>query len=96
MKYIVYIILSMVVVGSFTSCSEDNAHFKDAETIINIDTNCSTNVPLTTADIATYVTMLSGDVLVKNENNTSVATYHDQNGTKKVCRISGSAYLIRQ
>jgi hypothetical protein len=50
----------------------------------------------TPADIATYITMQSGDVLVRSEDNTTVATYHDQNGIKKVCRISGSAYLIRQ
>lgn len=94
MKAIGLIIATVLSIGVFTSCSENDGHFKDAETIINIDVNCTQ--PVTTAAIATYITMLSGDVLVRSEDNTTVATYHDQNGIKKVCRISGSAYLIRQ
>ena len=81
----------------FSACSD--SHFKDAETIIDIDKLCVTDANSTV--IADYITMLSGDVLVKSEDanksiDTVVSTYHDTNGTKKVCIVSGSAYLIRQ
>jgi len=99
MKTAILITLSTLLAIAFTACGGgggggDNANFSNAEQKIAIDVNCSTQV--TTTLINSYITMLSGDVLVRAENNTTVETYHDINGTKKVCRVSGSAYLIRK
>ena len=75
----------------FSACSEDNAQFN--YTIIPIDTNCSTSI--TNSTISTYTTLLSGDIIVEDSNAT-IQIYHDVNGVKKVCMVSGSAHLIRK
>jgi len=78
---------------SFSACGGggDDASFKNSETMIPIDVNCTTP-----ATIATYITVNSGDVIVKEEENTTISIYHDVNGTKKVCLVSGLAHIIRQ
>ena len=69
----------------------DNADFSNAEQKIPIDVNCTT--PTT---INTYIPLYSGDVLVQAEANTTIETYHNIDGTKKVCLVSGNAYIIRK
>jgi len=69
-----------------------DAHFKNADTKITI-IDCNANVATIPDD---YTTMLSGDVLVNETANTTITTYHDINGTKKVCTVSGIAHLIRK
>jgi hypothetical protein len=78
---------------SFTACGggSDDASFANSETLIDVDVNCTTP-----ATISTYITVNSGDVIVKKEDNTTISIYHDVNGTKKVCLESGSAYIIQQ
>jgi hypothetical protein len=60
---------------------------------IDIDVNCTVAPNQTT--INTYIPVYSGDVIVKDDDNTSII-YHDINGTKKVCLVSGSAHIIKQ
>ncbi len=95
MKKVNLITLSIITTALFFSACSDS-HFKDAETIIDIDKQCI--VDANTTVINDYITMLSGDVLVakEDENQTVIETYHDTNGTKKICIVSGKAYLIRQ
>ena len=97
-KNLLIMTLITLVTISFNACGGgggDDAGFSNAttENRINIDVTCIT--PVTTVAINSYVTMLSGDVLVQATNNTTVETYHDTNGTKKICLVSGSAYLVR-
>jgi len=92
-KNVLATMLTTLVTISFSACS-DNGNFSNAETKIAIDVNCST--PVTTTLINSYITMLSGDVLVQAENNTIVETYFDANSTKKICLVSGNAYIIRK
>ena len=96
-KNILATTLTMLVMVSLSACgggSGDNANFSNAEQKIVIDVNCST--PITTVLINSYISMISGDVLVQAGNNTIVEIYHNTNGTKKVCLAGGSAYLIRR
>ncbi len=78
---------------SFTACGGggDDASFANSETIIDIDVNCTTP-----ATISTYITVNSGDVIVKDDENTTISIYHDINNTKKVCLVSGLAHIIRK
>ena len=88
------IAVSAIVVFTlgFSACS-DNGHFNDAQSKLAI-IDCNDSAVVITPD--DYTTMLSGDVLIQEATNTVVTTYHDVNGTKKVCTDSGIAYLIRQ
>ena len=76
---------------SFNACSDDG-RFKDAQSKILV-TECNA-VGVTIPD--DYSTMLSGDVLAQEANDTIVETYHDVDGLKKICTLSGLAYLIRE
>ena len=90
--------LSLLTIAtfSFTACGggNDDASFKNSETMIPIDMNCT--VSPTQTDIANYITVNSGDVIVKDDDNTTISIYHDVNNTKKVCLVSGLAHIIRK
>ena len=62
-------------------------------TQIQITVACVTSPTLT--DIDAYITLLSGDTIVKDEDNTTISTFHDIDGVKKVCLVSGSAHIVR-
>lgn len=94
MKTVYKNLMAIVAIGTitlgFNACSDDG-QFKNAQNKILI-TECN-QTGITIPD--DYISMLSGDTLVQEANNTVVTTYHDINGTKKVCADSGIAYLIR-
>lgn len=91
-KYILQIALVSLLAISFTACGGggDDASFKNSETMIPVDVLC-----VTPADISSYIPLQSGDVIAKEDDNTSVSIYHDVNGTKKICLESGTAHIIR-
>ena len=95
-KYIIQGTLTLLILASFTACGggSDDASFKNSETMIDIDTNCT--VSPTQTDIDTYIPVYSGDVIVKDDDNTTISIYHDINNTKKVCLVSGLAHIIRK
>lgn len=76
----------------FNACGgSDEASFKESNTIVPINITCTTP-----ATIDTYIELQSNDTIVKNQENTKVEIYHDVNGLKKVCLVSGSASIVRQ
>ena len=58
---------------------------------INIEKACT--VPDKTAE---YITLKSGDQIVKDEEGTRVTVLHDQNSLKKICLNSGKAHINRK
>jgi len=93
MKLLNVLVLSLTML-LFSACGGgggSDAHFKNGDNTITI-IDCNATVATIPDD---YTTMLSGDVLVNETANTSVTTYHDINGTKKVCTVSRVAHLIR-
>ncbi|MEA3354288.1 MAG: hypothetical protein U9Q33_10785 [Campylobacterota bacterium] len=77
----------------FSACggSGDDASFRDAGEKIEV-IDCDANVS-TIPD--GYTSMYSGELLINETTDTVITTYHDIDGIKKVCTVSGSAYLIR-
>lgn len=61
--------------------------------IIAIDSQCSTTEEA--ESINDYITLFSGDIVQKINENTSVKIYHNENQEKKVCVSVGSAYVLR-
>ena len=95
-KYLTYL-LSLAVILGFTACGtgSEDASFKSTETIVSLTgITCVTGTP-TANDIAGYETLFSSDVIVKDEDNTTIAIYHDVDGLKKVCLVNGSAHIVR-
>ena len=93
LQKLIIILSSLIAVLGLTACGNggSDASFSDGEQKIDIDINCTTP-----AQVETYINLYSGDTIVKKEDNTSISTYHDTNGTKKVCLVSGSAYILRK
>ena len=83
---------------SFSACSDfpysnDDGDNNVTTTTISIDVNCTLNS--TAMDIDTYITTISGDVIVQNETNTTISFFQDANSVKKVCLVSGKAHIVR-
>ena len=57
---------------------------------INIDVNCTS--PDTVTD---YITLKSGDQIIKDDEGTKVSILNDENSVKKICLNSGKAHIVR-
>lgn len=79
----------------FTACGGggSEASFSNAQQKDLININCISNP--SNSDIESYIILNSGDTLVKEDNNATVSIYHDVDGIKRVCRESGSSYILR-
>lgn len=85
MKNIYKLILVPLITLLFSACGDEGeGKFDTGTTQINI-TNCET-----------YITLQEGDLLVKDNDNTSIKIIHNINNTKQVCVRTGSAHLIRK
>ena len=92
---ILLLTLSLISIVGFTACGDGDSSFlkEDSETIIPISIACVTTP--TGDDISSYITLNSGDVIVKDNNGTEVSIYHDVDGVKKVCLLTPSAHIVR-
>ena len=91
---ILLLILTFITSISFIACGGSDASFSDSETKVDITIPCITTP--TATDIANYITLNSGDTIVQTTTtNTVISTYHDTDGVKKVCLVSGSAYILK-
>lgn len=95
---ILFISASITLLLSMNACSGggSDAQFTNAEEKIVIsDCNLSdNNISFIIPD--DFTTMISEDAIIRNANATIITTYHDINGTKKICVDQGSAYLLRK
>jgi len=55
----------------------------------------NTKVPIVDCSTSTYTDIVVGDLLVKEDDSTTVTIVHNTNGTKRICVVSGSAHLLR-
>jgi len=94
MKLYRNILLATFVALLLSACNEGgDASFKDGETIISlVGVDC-----VEPAVLANYETLLSGDTIVKDDDNATVIIYHDVAGTKKICLVNNgsSAHIVR-
>lgn len=74
------------------ACGGDGSSAFTQETI-DINVSCVTSP--SSSDIDTYLTLESGDSIVKDEDGTVVSTYHNSDGDKKVCLNSGKAHIVK-
>lgn len=79
---------------TFSACGGGGgASFSDPQNVIAINVNCTSP-----AAIATYIPLQSGDTITVASGTPTIITYHDVNGTKRVCldpSSSGSANILR-
>ena len=85
MKNIYKLILIVLIALLFSACgNEGNGEFDTGSAQIIIS-NCET-----------YTTVQDGDLLVKDDDNTSIKIIHNIDDTKEVCVLTGSAHFIRK
>lgn len=86
MKKIYLIISSITLALLLSACGGgggSDASFDDAQNKITLQM-CET-----------YTDIQTGDTIIQNETNTSIKTVFNTDGSKKVCVLSGSAYILR-
>jgi len=88
-------LLITVVAISFMACGGSNNNQakgfdENSYEQINISKSCTT--PDTIED---YITLKSGDRIVKDDEGTKVSILHDENSVKKICLNSGKAHIVR-
>jgi hypothetical protein len=80
--------------GGGSSSTGDEASFSNSGLVIDINVSCVVNP--NSSDIENYITLESGDLIVKDNTGAEIEIYHDINNTKKVCYITESAHILRQ
>ena len=79
--------LAVLLLLIISGCGGESMDTQVTQTILVPDCNITTPV---------YEVLLSNDEIIADLNNTRVEILHDQNGDKKVCTISGKAYIYRK
>lgn len=98
MKKIISIILPITIAIVFTACGGGggDSSFSNNSNRNTIPINIACLVGnISINDFASYLTLNSGDEVLKNDDSTVVTIYHNISGEKKVCLNSGSAYIVR-
>ena len=88
----IHLLLVTLTAISFTACGTDPVEGFNGNSFeeIAIDVNCTT--PDTPDN---YITLKSGDQIIKDEEDSNITILHDENGIKKVCIESGKAHINR-
>jgi len=91
-------LIATIIALSFNACSDsDSKSVEDSNTTtattIEIDVECTADT--TSADIESYITLESGDTIIKDEDNTTVSIFYDAEGNEKICLVEGKAHLLR-
>lgn len=90
----ILIAVLMSIIGiSFNACTSDDTTGEIRREKLAINVTCEANS--TAADIATYMTTMSGDSIVQDETNTTISMFIDATNTKKVCLLNGKAHIER-
>jgi hypothetical protein len=86
------IIITVITIG-FTACggTNDIEGFEgNSYEEINISKSC------TSPDkVDDYISLKSGDQIVKDSEGTQISILHDENSVKKICLKSGTAHINR-
>lgn len=100
MKKIISIILPITIAIVFTACGGGGGDSSFSNNSNGTSNNIPINIPclvgnISINDFSSYLTLNSGDEILKNDDSTVVTIYHNVSGEKKVCLNSGSAYIVR-
>jgi hypothetical protein len=93
-KYVSGEVITLILLLGGCRGGEDQASFATSAMILDINVTCE-QIP-TATNIENYITLQSGDVIVKDTDGAKISIYHDINGTKKVCLQTATAYIVRQ
>lgn len=59
--------------------------------VVAVDTVCNDDRDA----IASYIPLYSGDIVTRDEENTVIKIYHNQDNERVACVVSGQASIIR-
>ena len=100
MRNILQMLLMIVSLVLLVACGGSGSATKPVDTnesktvSIEIDRDCIANH--TVEAISTYITLKSGDTIVRDETNTKIEMYQGDDDTKAVCIVNGSAHIVRE
>jgi len=80
----IYLLISAVIIALlFAACGD------------GVITESENSIKITLKDCNDYTQIISGDVVVSDEQSTTLTTILDANGSKSICVQSGSAHILR-
>lgn len=85
MKNIYKLTIIALITLLFSACGNEGDGKFDTGNSKIIISNCET-----------YTTVQAGDLLVKDDDNTSIKIIHNIDDSKEVCVLTGSAHFIRK
>ena len=92
-KRINFFIFVIGVIG-FNACGGSNSTKENSDR--NLFEKIDLNVDCTNPDIVeSYISLNSGDQIVKEKEGTKISIFHNENDVKKVCLDRGKAYINR-
>lgn len=100
-KQLIKYTLPLFIALGFSACGGgggggSDAYFENIQNQIVINVQCITDPTL--LEIENYITLYSGDTITRSSGDVTIVTYHNIDGTKKVCQAdlsTGSAYILR-
>lgn len=78
----IYLIVTLITALFLSACNDGNGYVASTATIAL--QNCEI-----------YTDLLAGDTLVHDEDNTTIKTVFNVDGSQKVCILSGAAHIER-
>jgi len=88
MKTTTQLTLLILALITFNSCGGGSC--PATTQVLAINAHCNIN-----NDMSQYTPLQSGDIITKEEDNTLISIFHDQDNNKVVCIESGKASIIR-
>ena len=95
----IYIIMTTAMALILSACSSGDSSFENKDVISeNNDNTFKTNftTKISVKSCENYIIIKVNDILVKEDDITTIKIVHDANGSKKVCTLIGTAHLIRK
>jgi len=89
MKTTTQLTLLILALITFNSCGGGGSCPTTTQ-VLAIDAQCNA-----INDLSQYTPLQSGDIITKEEDNTLISIFHDQDNNKVVCIESGKASIIR-
>jgi len=92
-----YLLVLLLGIGfGITGCGNSNIDgFEESNSSIEVE-KIELGIACTTpATFNDYIKLQSADKIVKDEENSIIRLYHDQNNLKRVCLQSGKAHIER-
>ena len=92
-SYLLTILLGMGL--GLSGCGSSSVKgFQESDDSVTVE-KITISIECTTPVMSDYIELKSGDKIVKDEEDSTIKLYHDENNLKRVCIETGKAHIER-